>query len=364
MQEHNAPNKSESNNKKKYILGIVVLLALGFTAWIYLSNLGKEKTDNAQLDATIVPVRTTVQGFVAEVRFKDNQRVKQGDTLLVIDPVDYTAKLQQAEAALAGAKAQYQMAMSGSGSANANATATEQNKNAANENIAGLQARLQRAEKEFSRISNMLREDAATHQQFDIAEAELKSAKAQYQGALQQAAASASQVKGAQSAARGQQAQIALAEAQMQQREAELQLARNQFNNTFIVAPFDGIISKKSVERGQYLAIGSPICSAVDVEHLYVSANFKETQMHEMAVGQLVDIKIDAFPNQPISGKLSSIGGATGAKFSLLPPDNATGNFVKITQRVPVRIDITNIPENLKNKLFPGLSVKVVVKTN
>ena len=117
------------------------------------------------------------------------------------------------------------------------------------------------------------------------------------------------------------------------------------------------------MERGQYLAIGSPICSAVDVEHLYVSANFKETQMHEMAVGQSVDIKIDAFPNQTISGKLSSIGGATGAKFSLLPPDNATGNFVKITQRVPVKILITEYPKELTGLLLPGLSAMVDIHT-
>jgi membrane fusion protein (multidrug efflux system) len=363
MQEHNAPNKSESNNKKKYILGVVVLLGLGVSAWIYLSNRGKEKTDNAQLDAMIVPVRTTVQGFVQEVRFADNQRVREGDTLVLIDPVDYYAKWQQAEAALAGAKAQYQMAVSGAGSANANASASEQNKNAANENISGLQARLQRAEKDFTRIGNMLRDDAATRQQYEMADAELKTAKAQYQGALQQAAASASQVKGAQSAARGQQAQMALAEAQMKQREAELTLARNQYNNTFVLAPFDGIISKKSIERGQYLASGSPVCSAVDIEHLFVLANFKETQLHDMLAGQAVSIKVDAFPNENMTGKIESIGGATGAKFSLLPPDNATGNFVKITQRVPVRIDLVNIPSGLRNKLFPGLSVKVEVKT-
>ncbi|MBU3677651.1 MAG: HlyD family secretion protein [Chitinophagaceae bacterium] len=363
MQENNTPT-GDNKNKKKFILGGVLVLGLGIGAAIYLSNMGKESTDNAQLDATIIPVRTTVQGFVSEVRFSDNQRVKRGDTLVLIDPVDYLAKLQQAEAALMGAQAQLNVARSGAGSADANATASEQNKNAATENIMVLQARMQRAEKDYGRITNMLREDAATRQQFDAAYAELESAKAQYQSAVQQAAASASQVKGAQSVARGQQAQIALAEAQVKQREAELSLARNQYNNTFIIAPFDGIISKKSVERGQYLAAGSPVCSAVDVEHLYVSANFKETQLKEMKPGQAVTIKIDAFPKSNLSGKLSSIGGATGAKFSLLPPDNATGNFVKITQRVPVRIDLTNVPQEVKDKLFPGLSVKVEVKTN
>lgn len=363
MQENNTPT-GDNKNKKKYILGGVLVLGLGIGAALYLGGLGKESTDNAQLDATIIPVRTTVQGFVSEVRFNDNQRVKRGDTLVLIDPVDYFAKLQQAEAALLGAQAQLNVARSGAGSADANATASEQNKNAATENIMVLQARMQRAEKDYGRITNMLREDAATRQQFDAAYAEYQSAKAQYQSAVQQAAASASQVKGAQSVARGQQAQIALAEAQVKQREAELTLARNQYNNTFIIAPFDGIISKKSVERGQYLAMGSPICSAVDVAHLYVSANFKETQLKEMKPGQAVNIKIDAFPKSPLSGKLSSIGGATGAKFSLLPPDNATGNFVKITQRVPVRIDLTNVPQEVKDKIFPGLSVKVEVKTN
>lgn len=362
MQEHNPPT-GDSKKKKKIVFGTILLVGLGIAVAVYISNRHKESTDNAQLDAMIVPVRATVQGFIADVRFVDNQRVKKGDTLVIVDPVDFDAKMKQAEAAYAGAQAQLSMARSGAGSAEANATASEQNKNAANENIEVLLARLHRAERDYSRINNMLREDAATRQQFDVAYAELQSAKAQYQGALQQAAASASQMKGAQSAARGQQAQIALAEAQLKQREAELTLARNQYNNTYVVAPFDGIISKKSIERGQYVSAGSPVCSAVDIEHLYVNANFKETQLHDMRPGQMVSIKVDAFPKEKLEGTVESIGGATGAKFSLLPPDNATGNFVKITQRVPVRIQLKKIPANLQSVLFPGLSVDVTVHT-
>jgi membrane fusion protein (multidrug efflux system) len=356
--------KKPANKKRRFmILGIVAAVIITIVTVIWIRSIGHESTDNAQLDATITPVRAVVQGFVTDVRFTDNQQVKKGDTLIIIDRKDYAAKLLQAQATLESAKAQLEIAKSGVTSAESNATASSLTSDAAKENITTAQARLTKAEKEMARVDKMLKDGAATQQQAESVKAEYETAKAQHDMIVKQFEASQSQASGARSQAEAQKSQITLAAAMVKQREAELALAQNQYNNTAVLAPFDGIISKKSIEVGQYLQIGAPVCSAVDVAHLFVSANFKETQIEEMRPGQEVDIHVDAFPNAEIKGTLQSFSGATGAKFSLLPPDNATGNFVKITQRVPVRINISTYPDELKGVLLPGLSANVDVKT-
>lgn len=331
--------------------------------YVWISAMGHEKTDNAQVDAMITPVRSIVQGFVSKVNFTDNQVVKKGDVLIEIDSKDYIAKVTQAEAALESAKAQLDIAKSGATTADLNASATSLNSQAAKDNIASAQARFTKNEKEMKRSEKMLNDGATTQQQFETIKAEFEASKAQLDMLKKQYEASSSQASGAQSQAVGQKSQIVLAQAMVKQREAELQLTQTQLNNTLIKAPFDGIISKKSIEVGQYLQVGVPVCSAVDYTNLWVSANFKETQIEDMRPNQEVDIKIDAFPKVHIKGKLQSFGGATGAKFSLLPPDNATGNFVKITQRVPVRIMITDYPKELTGLLLPGLSAVVDIHT-
>lgn len=363
MQEHTSENKSGSKKKKMMILGTVASVILIIVLYVWISAMGHQKTDNAQVDAMITPVRNIVQGFVTEVKFTDNQFVKKGDVLIVIDDKDYKAKVTQSEAALESAKAQLEISKSGATTADLNATASGLNSQAAKDNIATAQARYTKNEKEMSRMTNMLKDGAATQQQFEAIKAEFETSKAQLDMIKKQYEASSSQATGAQSQAVGQKSQIVLAAAIVKQREAELQLAQTQLDNTLIKAPFDGIISKKSAEVGQYLQVGSPVCSAVDYTNLWVSANFKETQIEEMRPDQEVDIKVDAFPKAKIKGKLQSFGGATGAKFSLLPPDNATGNFVKITQRVPVRILIVEYPKELTGLLLPGLSAVVDIHT-
>lgn len=363
MEETISEKKSGPKNKKVMILGIVASVIIIIVLYVWISAIGHEKTDNAQVDAMITPVRSIVQGFVTKVNFTDNQMVKKGDILIEIDNKDYIAKVTQAEATLESAKAQLDIAKSGATTADLNASASTLNSQAAKDNIATAQARYTKNEKEMSRSEKMLKDGAATQQQFESTKAEFETSKAQLDMLKKQYEASTSQASGAQSQAIGQKSQIVLAQAMVKQREAELQLAQTQLDNTLIKAPFDGIISKKSIEVGQYLQIGVPVCSAVDYTNLWVSANFKETQIEEMRPNQEVDIKIDAFPKAHITGKLQSFGGATGAKFSLLPPDNATGNFVKITQRVPVRIMITEYPKELIGLLLPGLSAVVDIHT-
>jgi membrane fusion protein (multidrug efflux system) len=359
-------NKKKKGKKKQRRLVILVasVLIIGtFIAISWLSSLGHEHTDNAQIDAIITPVRCIVPGFVTDIKFTDNQQVKKGDTLILIDRNDYIAKVAQAEAALESAKAQLELSKSGETTASMNANASVLTSQAAKENIATAQARLSKAEKEMARIEKMLKDGATTQQQYESVKAEYETAKAQSEMLKKQYEASSAQATGAQSQAEGQKSQIALSTALVKQREAELLLAKTQLNNTIITSPFDGIISKKSVEVGQYMQAGSPLCSAVDFTHLYVSANFKETQIEHMKPGQEVELKVDAFPKAKLKGKLESFGGATGAKFSLLPPDNASGNFVKITQRVPVKIAITEFPQEMSGLIIPGLSVVADVKT-
>jgi membrane fusion protein (multidrug efflux system) len=363
MDENSKEKKSGSKNKKVKIFGTVGSVIIIIVLYVWISGMGHQKTDNAQIDAMITPVRSIVQGFVTDVKFTDNQMVKKGDVLIEIDNKDYKAKVAQADAALESAKAQLEIAKSGATTADLNATTSTLNSEAAKENIATAQARYTKNEKEFSRNEKMLKEGAATQQQFESAKAEFEASKAQLDMLKKQHEASSSQATGAQSQAEGQKSQIVLAQAIIKQRVAELQLAQTQLENTIVKAPFDGIVSKKSVEVGQYLQVGVPVCAAIDYTNLWVSANFKETQIEEMRPEQEVDIKVDAFPKAHIKGKLQSFGGATGAKFSLLPPDNATGNFVKITQRVPVRIIITDYPKELTGLLLPGLSAVVDIHT-
>lgn len=350
------------NTKRKRILFAVAAGAVLLAVVLWLRSRGKESTDNAQIDGTIVPVRTSVAGYVDQVRFTDNQQVRKGDTLVVLQRDDYEAMVAQSEAALQNAMAVLEAARSGLNTADLNANASDLSSLAVSDAVRAAETRLWKARKELDRISAMQKDGAATAQQLDAAQAELDMAQAQLDMARRQAGAAKAQAGGARSQAKAQQAQVALAEALVKQREAELQLARIKLGNTVIVAPFTGVISKKSMEVGQYLAVGAPVCSAINLQQLWVSANFKETQITHVRPGQPVTIRVDAFPDLELHGHVSSLGGATGARFSLLPPDNATGNFVKVTQRIPVRIDLDSMDSG-DAFLAPGLSVSVTVNT-
>jgi len=362
-QETTPEKKSGSGKKRLFILLTIGLIAAAIFLYFRIRAAGHEQTNNAQLDAMITPVRNIVPGFITAVNFVDNQTVKKDDVLVTIDDKDYKAKVAQAEAALESAKAQLAMAHTGAYVAKANANSTSMSSEAIKDNIKSQQAQVTKNEQEMARLEKMLKDGSTTKQQYEATLAETESSKAKLDMLQKEYNASTSQTLGAKSSAEGKSAEIELAQAVIKQRESELQLAQTQLANTVIKAPYDGIVSKKSVELGQYLQGGVPVCSMVDYTHLWVSANFKETQIEDMRLGQEVRIKLDAFPNVKLTGKLESFGGATGAKFSLLPPDNSTGNFVKITQRVPVRIEITEYPKELSGMLLPGLSATADVIT-
>jgi membrane fusion protein (multidrug efflux system) len=351
-------NGSEKKSKKKLIIISAVLGTILVIGIIYFINSANyESTDNAQLDADIVPIKSSVSGYIKYIRFKDNQQVKKGDTLVIIDDTDLKTRVAQAEAALENAKANLISVQDNAGASSENADASALSSASVQQNINSAKARLTKSKADYSRIENMFAAKAATQAQLDAAKADLDISQAQYDGAVNQFKSASAQSLGVRAQAQGQKAQITLAEAMMKQREAELVLAKIQMEHSIVLSPCDGIVTRRAVEVGQYITIAQPLCSAIDNSHLWVTANFKETQVRKIKIGQTVDIKIDAFPDIKITGKVESYIGATGAKFSLLPPDNSTGNFVKIVQRVPVRIEITDAPKDRGNILYPGLSV-------
>lgn len=359
----NKTEKKKKGSKMKFIVGgIVIAVVVGIV--IFMMGGNTESTDNAQLDANIIPIRSSITGYVKEVLFEDNQEVKKGQLLVTIDDTEYKAKVAQAEAALENAKANLNAVKSNAMASNQNASAAMFSTESTQETINSSKAKLNKATEDYKRTKNMFTAKASTQAELDNSSAELEVTQAQYDAALKQLKVSQSQSAGVRSQALGQVSLVSLAEALIRQREAELKLAITQLDYATIEAPCDGIVSKRSIEVGQYVSTGQAVCSAIDNTSLWVSANFKETQLEHMRIGQPVEIKVDAYPHIKLSGKLNSFVGATGAKFSLLPPDNATGNFVKIVQRVPVKITIDHLTKKELQILFPGLSAYVSIKVN
>lgn len=353
---------SDKKSSKKPFIFIAIAATIATVGGIYFYvNSGFETTDNAQIDADIVPIRTSVSAYVQEVRFSDNEFVHRGDTLVIMNDVEFRAKLQQAQAALENAQANLVAVQNNASASVLNVDAAVMSSESAAQSIEIAKARLTKVQEDYSRIKNMFAAKAATKAEMDAIEAELAVAKAQYAASSNQFKASNAQSKGVRSQSEGQKAMVSLAQALVRQREAELHLAETMLSYTAILAPCDGVVAKRSIEAGQYVSVGSPICTVVDNTNLWISANFKETQMEAIHVGQNVQVKVDAYPHMKLTGKVEAFVGATGAKFSLLPPDNATGNFVKIVQRVPVRIKLQNLNAAQRNLLLPGLSTFVSV---
>lgn len=346
--------QSEKKRKSpaKKIVPIVLILVLvigaifGIREYLYYKHF--DTTDDAQVDGDISPVVTRVGGYVKEIRFQDNQRVHVGDTLVVLDDRDYQIKLEQADATLKSARAQVNVSESHVGSMQANVPPAQAN-------VAALQAKVWQVDQDYNRYENLLKGQAITQSQFDAIKAEKDAAEAQLAAAKTQVAAIGKQVGATRE-------QVTASESEIASQLAGLDFAKLQLSYTVITAPVSGVVSKRNIQIGQLLQAGQNMFAIVDDSSIYVTANFKETQLAEMKPGQPAEIDVDAFPDQKFEGKVASFSGATGAKFSLLPPDNATGNFVKVVQRMPVRIDFDSLPQEWLARLRPGLSVSVKVK--
>jgi membrane fusion protein (multidrug efflux system) len=351
--------------KRKFLIPAILAAVMLIGGLIYyISSPAYESTDNAQLDGDIVSIRAGVTAYVKAIRFTDNQPVKKGDTLIMFDADELKAKVIQAEAALENATANLAMVGNRASASVENAASSEKSAQSNQQNVSIAKIKLDKAQKDFDRASDLLKIKGATQEQFDNAQSNLEVAKSEYARAVDQEQSSVSSSLGVRSQAKADENQIDLARAQIKQREADLALAKKQLSYAYVLAPCNGVVTKRGINGGQYITTGQSLCVVVDTDHYWITANFKETQLKRIKIGNEVDIELDSYPGLKLTGKIESYGGATGAKFSLLPPDNATGNFIKITQRFPLRISISNFPKEKANEIFPGLSAFVKVKVD
>lgn len=333
----------------------VFLVAAAGLGWYYYLHHNEETTDDAAIDGRVVSVSPKIQGYVKAVYMEDNALVKAGDILLEIDPTDYLIRRDRAKAALAAAKAAVQAAEN---QLSATEVSAPSNVEAAAAQVAAARANWEKAYADLMRAKELYAAGAYAKQQLDqciATEKADRSALEKLQADLR-AAKTAPNIVAKASDTKDQ------LTAQMQQAEADLAQAETDLANTKIIAPIDGRITKRSVETGNYVQAGQQLGSLVGTE-FWVTANFKETQLKNMQIGQPVDISIDAFPGRQFRGHIESFQAGTGAYFSLFPAENATGNFVKTVQRIPVKITFDAAPDP-SLPLGPGMSVIPTVHTN
>ncbi|MET4141373.1 HlyD family secretion protein [Pedobacter sp. UYP1] len=306
-----------------------------------------EETNDAQIEEYVNPVSTRVNGYIKKVNFEENQQVSKGDTLVIIDNNEYQIQQQEAEASLANAAAEINVLESSIVVLQNTAKVTQSQ-------ISAAKAKLIRQEQEYSRYQKLLTGESATQQQFDNIKAAFEIAKSEYQTTLSNYQASLSKVKEAQS-------RKASIEAEIKKRDAMLGLKRLNLNYTVILAPYRGRVGKKNIQVGQLVQAGQVLTFIVNQDAgKWVIANFKETQTGKFKRNQPALITVDAYPGYTFHGVIESQSPATGSRFSLLPPDNATGNFVKTIQRIPVRIRLTDIPEKTAG-LKAGMNANVSI---
>lgn len=374
--EETTQEKKSSKKLLMPVIGIIILGCAAFFAYKKISYaLHNEDTENSQLECNIIPIAPRIQGYVDVIYVNENQRVKKGDTILKLDDRDLKIRLQQAIINSKSAGANVNVVRSNVTSADASASAVstsiitaQAGIETAKANVDAAKVRVWNATENFKRYEKLFNQTSATQAQYDAALAEKEAAEKQVAVLEKQVQAAEAQLKVAQqqSAASRTQAsgvgtQVNLAEVGILQQQANVDYAQLLLSYAYIIAPCDGFISKKNVQVGQLVNPGQIVMSIVDDSHLWITANFKETQIENMKEGQDVEVKVDAYPDKTFKGKIESLQAATGSKFSLLPADNATGNFVKVVQRVPVRIALLD-DKNDKYDLRAGMNVNVAVK--
>lgn len=333
-----------------YIISIVVVAIAACWVGSKFIHLGSvEFTDNAQVDRQIVPVNSRVQGYIKEIRFKEYQKVKKGDTLVIIDDADMRLNVARAKADYANAVAGRSVADRSVASASANVAVSEAS-------IAEAKVQMEMAATDLSRYEKLLEKDAVTRQQYDGAVTDYKAKKARYDMLVRQRGATSTVVDVSRQ-------RISQSEAGIDLAKALLETAELNLSYTVILAPCDGYTSRKEIQVGQLVQPGQTLLDVVDSREVWVTANFKETQLPHIKPGSKVEIKVDAIPGEDFEGTVAAISTATGASLSLLPQDNSAGNFVKVRQRVPVRIEFapSSRPEELA-KLRAGMNVECLVR--
>lgn len=406
-----ADTSSFARSKRvRLIAGFVILIVIGIGVWLW-TTAGQESTDDAQVDAHVTQIAARVGGTVAQVPVNDNQSVDAGTLLVQIDPRDYQLAVDKAKAALADAQAaavaaqssvpitatsttsNVSTARSGVSQASSGVTAAQRGVDAAKARVAAAQSGVSEAEanatktaRDVDRLKGLLAKDEVSQQQYDAAVAAAQAARAaldaaRSQVAVAQAGVPVAESQLAQAEAGQQQASAALrtaqtgpeqlaasrakadaAQAQVKQAQAALEQAELNLQYTTVKAPITGIVSRKTVEIGQVIQGGQPLLALIPLQDVWITANFKETQLTHMRPGQKAVVEVDAYGGHKFYGHVDSIAAATGARFSLLPPENATGNYVKVVQRIPVKIVIDQ-GQDPQHLLRPGMSVTPTVYT-
>lgn len=338
------------NKKIAFNIVVLILLVIAFvwvcSRFVHLGSV--EFTDNAQVRQQIVPVNSRVQGFIKKIYFTDYQDVHKGDTLAVIEEAEFRYRVAQAEA-------DYQNALSGKTVMHSTINTTQNNISVSDAGVQEAQIRLENAEREYNRYKNLLEKNAVTQQQYDAIQTNYQASKARYEFLLRQKQSTAL-VK------QEQTRRLEQTEAGIKLAEAALEIARLNLSYTVILAPCDGTTGRKEIQEGQLVQPGQTLVDLVDINDRWVVANYKETQTANIREGHPVDIEVDAIPGVVFRGVVKSISRATGASFSLIPQDNSAGNFVKVEQRIPVRIEFasTNRPEDMQ-RLRAGMNVECIV---
>lgn len=321
--------KEESNEKKvtkRRLLIVGLVLVAIFVAFFVHNALKYQSTDDAYVETTTVQVAPRVSGQIIEVHIDDNQRVKKGDLVAVIDPVDYEIKLEQAQAKYEKALLEQKYALSARAAANSEISA---------------------AKADLERYKNLYKGGAVSKQMLDNAQTKYDNAVARQTSAEQAVMSKTGGLK--------------VADANIKELKAQRDQAKLNLSYTKIYAPQDGTVASRRVEEGMYVNVGSPLFTIVP-DDIWVVANFKENQLRHMKVGQVVEIKVDTYPDKKFKGKIDSIQRSSGAKSSMFPPENAVGSFVKIVQRIPVKIVFDEEIDKDVYNIVPGMSVVPKVK--
>lgn len=340
------------DKKRKKIIANIVIIAFILCGICWIASLfihiGGEHTNNAQVRQNIVPVAARVQGFIKEIRFDEFQSVQKGDTLVLIEDSEYRLRLAQA-------KADYQNALVGKSAMETGISTTQNNLSVTDASMQEVEILMKNAEADYNRFKVLLENKAVTQQQFDGIQTKYESLKAKLETMKRQ--------KKTTSLVKTEQTQrLEQNELRIEVAKAALDLAELNLSYTVVLAPCSGTMSRKNIQVGELMMPGKPLFSIIDNSDKWVIANFRETQRENIHVGNEVEIEVDAFPRLTLKGRVKSISNATGAQYSIASPDNSTGNFVKVEQRIPVKIVFTenNDPKVLE-QLGSGMNVECKV---
>ena len=357
--------KKKKSNFAKLINLVVLVIVLGGLFWVVKSyfNFGNDKyTNAAQVESFINPINTRVSAYIKEIRFVEHQPVKKGDTLLILDNREILTQVGQAEAAYMAALASKNVTSQSVNTASNNVNTVGANVQAASAGIKAAKARLWNAEQNFNRYQNLLKDEAVTRQQFDQIKTEYESQKAQLEVQIAQLQSVVNTKRSSELTVNEVKSRIGMNDAEIKRVESALEMAKLNLSYTVITARHDGIMGRRSVNVGQLLNPSQQVATIVDINNVWITANYRENQMENVKIGGLAKVTVDALGGKEFEGKITAISGATGARYSAVPVDNSTGNFVKVQQRIPVRIEFTdkNKIEDLK-QLRAGMNVQVTI---